>query len=125
MSKELKAAYAAASEKVGAALVAALANTFGATDGTADDVPEDRRAGLTSALNKLVAGGAIPLAMAMRGAHGDPAPRRRSVLSEGESVFRGIRAEAYGTDADDEKPVAEIDPVAIYARWNAARRKQD
>jgi hypothetical protein len=126
MFKELKAAYAAAKQKVGAPLVEALANSFGSTDGSIDAVPAARRDGLTAALRRLVSGGAIPMAMAARAAHGDAKPKRRDAAADQEEVFRAIRAEAFGANQDDdEKPAAEINPREIYARWNASKRPNE
>lgn len=123
MSEALKAACAAATKKVGHELVACLANVFGSTNGTIDDVPAARRAGLTAALNRLIHGeGRISMALARAAAHGDAKPKRRD---DQEDVFRAIRAEAFGTQDDDEKPAAEINPREIYARWNASKRPNE
>jgi hypothetical protein len=122
MTKELMKAAEAATAKVGAALVGALANTFGSTDGTVADVPADKHSGLTSALERLVAGGAIPVAMAARGASGDPIPKpTKAAKPTGEDTFRAIRAEAYGDDDEPAPAPKTLDPVSIFANWNKKR----
>ncbi|UPJ50779.1 hypothetical protein IVB30_05090 [Bradyrhizobium sp. 200] len=124
MSK-LKNVYAAATAKFGADLPLALARSFGAVF-SVDDVPPERRDGLTAALNRIMnAGGHISMAMAKAAAHGDAKPR--GATGEQDEVFRAIRAEAYGADENDEdrKPVAKLDPVSIYTNWNRAKTKRE
>jgi hypothetical protein len=123
----LRNVYAAATAKFGADLPLALARSFGAIH-SVDDVPEARRDGLTAALNRILHGeGHISMTLAKAAAHGD-APRRNAVADQ-EDVFGAIRAKAYGTRNDDDdnnvKPAAKIDPVEIYARWNASRRPNE
>jgi hypothetical protein len=108
-------------------LTKAIAASFGSVDGTAEDTPAERHDGLAAALNRIMSGGgAISMAQAKTLVHGE-----RAAASEPDDSdpFAAIRAKAYSRPAVDDddapKPVAEIDPVAIYRRWNAARRNRD
>ncbi|UPJ49901.1 hypothetical protein IVB30_00210 [Bradyrhizobium sp. 200] len=126
MSK-LKKAYDAFAAKLGVELASTMANTFGATNGRPDTVPEARRDGCAAALNRILHGeGHISMAMAKAAAHGDAKPKRRDSAADQDEVFRAIRAEAFGADKDDDvKPAAEINPREIYARWNASKRPSE
>ena len=128
MSAKLKKVYDAAVAKLGGELTKALACSFGSTDGSAGDVPPARADGLAAALNRIMRGeGQMSMAQAKTLIHGERA--KASEPESQEDVFASIRAKAYSrnTDADDDeaptKPVAVIDPVSIYARWNASKPK--
>jgi hypothetical protein len=118
--------YDAAVAKLGAELVHTLACVHGSVDGTYADVPAERRKTFADKLSSILDGGTLTMAQAKLLAHGEPKPKRADA-----DPFAAIRSKAFRkiADADDAdevpKTVAEIDPVAIYARWNAARRKRD
>lgn len=127
MSRELQDAVKAATAKVGAAMVSALVNCFGATDGTIEDVPANRRAGLTAALTKLAIGeGSI--AMGNAAARGDAKAMRAAAGlddDDGHDPFAAVRTRAFGERPEASarsKPATKLDPVAIFQRWNASTR---
>lgn len=117
----LKETYTAFAGRFGRDLAAAIANSFGATNGLADDVPAARRDGLAAAMQRILRGeGHMSMAQAKVLAHGGDLSRP----DEQEDVFGAIRAKAFGTVDDDEdaRPATKLDPVAIYKRWRASKR---
>ena len=126
MSTKLKKVYDAAVAKLGDQLTRALACSFGSVDGTFEDTPAERRDGLAAALNRIMGGGQMTTGQVSALVHGE-----RAAADEPESqdeVFAAIRSRAFKrADADEpEKPAAAvIDPIAIYARWNASKPKTD
>lgn len=123
MSRALEDAVKAATAKVGAAMVSALANCFGSTNGEVSDVPANRRAGLTAALTKLAIGeGSI--AMGNAAARGD-AKAMRAAAGLDDDAFADIRSHAFGEKPEATqrpKPAQRLDASAIYEKWNASTR---
>ena len=125
MSK-LKTAYTAAVSKLGGDLPLALLRAFGGIEGP-DDVPAERVNGLVAALSRITNGGQISAAMAARAAHGDRSPAMKAEADDGESIFAGIRAKAYGENAEDDdrpKSLAALHEQA-YLKGNRKRQKID
>jgi hypothetical protein len=122
---KLQKAYDAFVQKCGSELAKTMAIIHGAVNGLADDVPADRADACANAMNRIMSGGAFTMAQlnsAMAAAASDEPESQ-------DDVFAGIRAKAFrkpadDADADAPKPVAKLDPVEIFARWNRARAKR-
>jgi hypothetical protein len=131
MSTKLTKIYETFAAKCGRELAAAMANSFGATNGQVDDVPASRRDGLANALKKIMGGGQLSAAQSRVLVHGERAAasepaRARPEADEQEDAFAAIRHKAFRPviveDDEAPKPAAHLDPAAIYARWNASKR---
>lgn len=124
MSARLKKTYAAFVQKCGSELAAAMANSFGSTNGSIADVPPARADGLANALTRIMGGGAITMNQirAITSAASEPEPE-----SSQDDAFAAIRKKAFRKPAADDtdspqKVAAVLDPSAIYARWNSSKR---
>lgn len=111
-------------------MVATLANCFGSRNGEMSDVPADRKAGLAHALKRLGGGDAVSLAMANAVASGSEAKIRAAMEAaprDGEAVFAGIRAKAYGEKAEDDGRPTSLAALheQAFLRWNRTRQKTD